>query len=312
MSKLDTFTSTGSKILNHPAAILQFKMGYGTPISLQVGPTSRCNLKCTFCSNVNRKSHEDLDIRELSVLMYELRELGLKTIEWTGGGDPTCYEYINEAIDIASHLKLEQGMITNGILLTKNLQWMSLQRLKWLRISMNCLDYVDHVDIPSVKGTLGFSYVWNEKTNDKVLSRLREHVQMNDPAYVRIVPNCQATYEEQEENNRVLSEKVMRMGSPYFYQAKSFSRPRRCWWCYWKPFLLHDGWVYPCSSVVLHTSSDKYFHEKFRWVHMDDLVTTYRRKLQPFDSQYCDHCVFRVQNDLCEEIIQPGEMCNFI
>jgi hypothetical protein len=45
---------------------------------------------------------------------------------------------------------------------------------------------------------------------------------------------------------------------------------------------------------------------------MDDLVATYRKKIHHFDSSNCDHCVFRVQNDLCEEILTPGEMCNFI
>jgi MoaA/NifB/PqqE/SkfB family radical SAM enzyme len=312
MNKLNTYTSTGMKLLSHPSAITQFKMGYGTPISLQVGPTSRCNLKCSFCSNVNRKSHEDLDIRELAVLMYELRDLGLRTVEWTGGGDPTCYEYINEAIDIANHLHLEQGMITNGLLLHKNLHWRSLQSLKWLRVSMNCLDYVDDVVIPNIQGTLGFSYVWNDRTGGHVLARLNEQVWKHKPEYVRIVPNCQATQEEQEENNRVLSYKVANMGDPYFYQEKTFSRPKRCWWCYWKPFLLHDGYVYPCSSVVLNDDSDRSFHEKYRWVHMDDLVALYKKKAEAFDSQYCDHCVFRIQNDLCEAIIEPGEMCNFI
>lgn len=312
MNKLDTYTSTGIKLLSHPAECSKFKMGYGTPISIQIAPTSRCNLKCTFCSNANRKRHEDLDIKELAILLYEFRNLGAKTVEWTGGGDPTCYEHINEAIDVANHLNFEQGFITNGVLLTENMQWPTLQHLKWLRISMNCLDYIDHLEIPRISGTLGFSYVWNEKTTLTVLSRLEEHVGKYRPKYVRFVPNCQATSEEQEENNRILSGVVADLGDPYIYQVKTFSRPKRCWWCYWKPFLLHDGWIYPCSSVVLNTTSDKTFHEKFRWVHKDNIVETFLKKMEAFDSQHCDHCVFRPQNDACEEIIEPGEMSNFI
>ena len=312
MNKLNTFTSTGMKMINHPSAIKQFKMGYGTPISLQVGPTSRCNLNCSFCSNVNRSKHEDLKIRELSLLLYELKQIGLKTVEWTGGGDPTCYEDINSAIDIAYGLKLEQGFITNGLLLNERLHWTSLQRLKWLRVSLNCLDYADHVELPSIRGTLGFSYVWNEKTNQKTIARIKEHVWKYNPKYVRIVPNCQSTHEEQEENNRVLGELVGKMDAPFFYQAKSFEKPNNCWWCYWKPFLLQDGYVYPCSSVVLNTSSDKSFHSKFRWVHMDKLMETYREKAHPFNPEHCDHCVFKVQNDMCEELITPGDMVNFI
>ena len=312
MSKLNTYTSTGSKLLNHPEAVMMFKMGYGTPVSMQVGPTSRCNLKCSFCSNVNRKNHEDLDIRELAALLHELKSVGMKTVEWTGGGDPTCYAYINQAIEIVEHLKLDQGMITNGLLLAERVNWAPLTHLKWIRISMNCLDYEDHVDIPMFNGTLGFSYVWNERTDNRVLARLKEHVWQYKPKYVRIVPNCQATYEEQEENNRKLSELVGKMDEPFFYQTKSFQRPERCLWCYWKPFLLHDGWVYPCSSVVLNSSSDRSFNSKFRWVYMDKLIEKYKKKVHEFNSEHCDHCVFYEQNKLCESILDPGEMKDFI
>ena len=309
---IDIYTSTGVKLIHHPHALTMWKMGYGTPISLQAGPTSRCNLNCVFCSNANREKHEDLDIRDIGLLLYQLRGIGLRTVEWTGGGDPTMYEHINEAISLASHLRLEQGMITNGILLTKNMRWDSLKSLKWLRVSMNSLDYVDSVTIPLFHGTLGFSYCWNEKTDEEVLGRIADHVRIYNPKYVRIVPDCQATYEEQEENNAKLSLVVRKMGHPYFYQAKHFSRPENCWWCYWKPFLLHDGWVYPCSSVVLNTTSERTFHKNFRWVKMDSLVEHYKRKVSPFDPINCDHCVFRPQNDLCSELRNPNEMCNFV
>jgi MoaA/NifB/PqqE/SkfB family radical SAM enzyme len=312
MSKLNTFTSTGSKLLNHPEAVALFKMGYGSPVSLQIAPTSRCNLKCSFCSNVNRKNHEDLDVRELAVLLYELKSIGLKTVEWTGGGDPTCYADINSAIEIASFLGLEQGFITNGLLLTTKIDWLSLKRLKWLRVSMNCLDYENEVNIPMLDGTLGFSYVWNERTNQRILANLKDHVFKYKPKYVRIVPNCQATMEEQEENNKQLSKIVGGMGDPYFYQKKTFSKPKRCLWCYWKPFLLHDGWVYPCSSVVLNENSDRSFHEKYRWVQMENLIDLYKQKIKGFRSQDCDHCVFHSQNDICESILVPEEMADFI
>ena len=70
---------------------------------------------------------------------------------------------------------------------------------------MNCLDYVNEIDLPEIKGVLGFSYVINEKTNADVLSRLDEHVKKYKPAYIRVVPNCRATNEEQEVNNRKYS-----------------------------------------------------------------------------------------------------------
>lgn len=306
------FTSTGIKLLSHPQQVAKF-MEYklASPISIQIAPTSRCNLNCCFCSNTNREKHEDLGLDQIQNLLQDLSVFNLRAVEWTGGGDPTMYHSINEAIEIASDLSLDQGLITNGLELSR-LSERNLSRLAWLRISMNCLDYVEEIKIPKIKGTLGFSYVWNEKTTGDVLKRFHEHTAKYKPAYVRIVPNCQATDEEQDRNNKVLAGIVGSWGHPYFYQAKRFSKPKRCWWGYFKPFILHDSWCYPCSSVVLNLNADRKFHEKYRWVRMEDLRIIYYRKAVPMSSDNCDHCVFRTQNDIVDGLVNPNGMENFI
>jgi len=313
METLETYTSTGIKLLHHPDVVSYYK---GTkkaiPVSLQIAPTSRCNLNCVFCSNANRNSHEDLDMSPLVKVMLELKGRGMKTVEWTGGGDPTLWENINEGICYADGLGLEQGFISNGILVNDKLTRQVLDKLKWIRISMNCLDYVDSVDVPKIRGTVGFSYVWNERTDEDIIQRLTYHTRKYKPRYVRIVPNCQASHEEQERNNLVLGERVGEWGFPYFYQAKNFSAPRHCYWAYFKPFILHDGWVYPCSSVVLNTTSEKTFHDKFRWVKMENLPYVYDERVSPIIVSHCDHCVFKPQNDLIAELSAPNDMINFI
>jgi len=305
------YTSTGMKLIHHPEVVNKIKEGFGVPISLQVGPTSRCNLNCSFCSNSKRKTHEDLDEELLACTVKELRYLGLKTVEWTGGGDPTMYAYINFIISYCHKLGLEQGMITNGILLRQKVAQENLDRLSWLRVSMNCLDYFSHVDIPPIKGTLGFSYVMNEKTDDFVLDRLQNMIDKYNPKYVRIVPNCLATKEVQEKNNELWGKVVSEWGKPYFFQEKVFDTPKECYWCYFKPFILHDGYVYPCSSVVLNSGSEGKFHEKYRFSTVKDLKALYRNTMEPYPTKNCDHCVFKEQNDLVYSILNP-EMENFV
>ena len=309
----NTYTSTGMKLLRHPDVIKKFKeTGIATPVSLQIAPTSRCNLKCVFCSNVNRDQNEDLNINLLYDLITELLPKGLKTIEWSGGGDPTLYPYINDVIEwVAGWGCIKQGFITNGVALRSHVTQENLDRLTWIRISMNCLDYMSGINIPEIKGTLGFSYVINEKTNNLTLQGLYNHVKKYNPKYVRIVPNCQSTAEEQERNNEEYGRMIERWGPPYFYQAKHFSKPERCWWGYFKPFVLHDGWTYPCSSVVLNDDSDRKFHEKYRWCEADKLHLAYENHAVPLITD-CSHCVFRPQNDSVEEIICKDEMGDFV
>ena len=309
---INTFTSTGMKLIHHPGVIRNLFHGRASPISLQVAPTSRCNLKCVFCSNANRTKHEDIDYEKLIFLLEDLKSLGLKSVEWTGGGDATVYAMINEVIQIARMKGLEQGMITNGVQLREKLRLHTLKALRWMRISVNALEYVPKLDIPDLpNGTLGFSYVKNEKTTPVVMERIHEHVLKYRPAYVRIVTNCLATDEEQVENNKIYAAQVADYGKPYFYQPKSFERSQNCYWCYIKPFLLHDNYVYPCSSVVLNAGADGRFHEKFRWTRIYTLVEKYQEKVSSFPPDNCNHCVFKSQNDLVDMILNP-KMENFV
>jgi MoaA/NifB/PqqE/SkfB family radical SAM enzyme len=307
---IETYTSTGLKILRHLDYLQSFQnTGIVKPISLQIAPTSRCNLNCCFCSNVNRQKHEDLSIEDLLKFMYSMEMAGAKTVEWTGGGDPTQYEHIKDAIYHCSMLGLSQVMITNGIDLVKIGNFIHF--LDWIRISLNSLEYVDDIEIPPFKGTLGFSYVWNEKTTPKILNRLNDYVNKYHPTYVRIVPNCQISAQELEETNLILSGIVENFGKPYFYQSKRFSKPDRCWWGHFKPFLLHDGYIYPCSSVVLNNTAKRSFHKKFRWMSMEEFIESREFPALPYDCADCTCCVFGEQNNLIEALINQ-EMEEFI
>jgi len=313
MNKLQTFTSTGSKLLNHPLVVQKLKLThFAIPISIQVAPESRCNLNCSFCSNTRRNKHETLDIDELTHFLLRMRNIGAKTVEITGGGDPTQYYKINNLITHCHSIMYKVGMITNGVQLRDKVTQHNLDKLAWLRISMNCLDYVGEVDLPRIQGTMGFSYVMNEKTDENVLNRLQEHVLQYKPAYVRIVPNCQSTYDEQEENNKKYSKIISEWGHPYFYQPKTFEQPKKCYWGYFKPFILHDGYVYYCSSIVLNDSAERKFHEKFRWCKMEDLPEKYKSQVIPMIPSSCTHCVFSQQNNIVGGLLNPNGMEDFV
>ncbi len=313
MNKENIYTSTGSKLIYHPGVVDMLKTtGMATPMSLQVAPTSRCNLNCCFCSNRNREKHEDIDLALLTNTIKTLCNYGLKTVEWTGGGDPTMYGDINRIMSVCNEWGLEQGMITNGIPLKENISPAMRDALKWVRISMNGLDYHKDIDLPDIKGTLGFSYCINKMTDLNTWRWLQEYVDKYKPAYVRIVPDCQATDEEQNKNNAQFSRDIAQLGEPYFYQAKVFKKPDRCWWGYFKPFLLHDEYVYPCSSVVLNEDSEETFHVKYRWVHVSELEKKYEERIASIPNATCNHCVFNKQNTEVDSIINPSGMENFI
>jgi len=259
---------------------------------------------------------EDLSFEEVTRLLIGLRSIGAKTVEFTGGGDPTMYHAINESIKFSKELGYEIGMISNGVAIHSHITDESLSYLKWLRVSSNALDFVDSLDL-NIKdrgftGTFGFSFVWDKTPNSNTIKKLFDHVEKYDPKYVRVVTNCLATNEEQIENNAKISKVVEGWGKPFFYQPKNFIKHNRCWWCYVKPFILHDGWVYPCSSVVLNSGSEGKFNSQFRWVRIEDLINKYNEDLTPFPTNNCDHCVFYSNNRIMDSVVTYNEMENFV
>lgn len=176
---LDTsFTSTGAKLFAHQEAMQALRDGKGRPISCWVAPTDVCNAKCSFCS-VGERVGDVLRFSQIKEFLDQLAPLGLKSVTFSGGGNPLIYKCketgygINELIEYAHDtLGLEVAMITNGMPLVeyrevvgwfnpsfpkdgvtfsgeetrvrkswRNLNPENLDKLTWCRISMAGLDH---------------------------------------------------------------------------------------------------------------------------------------------------------------------------
>lgn len=200
--ELDTsFTSTGAKLFHHQETMQALRDGKGMPISCWIAPTDVCSHRCSFCS-VGERPGDVLTWTQIKTFLDQLRELGLKSVTFSGGGNPLLYrcketgktlaDLVNYAHDI---LELEVALITNGLPLKFWYQdasdkWVSeaesevgyiqvrkswkgfppdvLDKLTWCRISMAGLDHnhkeqcVYVPDFDPDKTALGFSWVMSD------------------------------------------------------------------------------------------------------------------------------------------------------
>lgn len=315
MSKLHQFTSTGNKLLRHGDVLSDWNMGMPTPTSLQVALTERCTLKCEFCSVVNREKTQEIPYEDLLRATKQFIDLGIKTVEITGGGDPLLYPKLNEYLSYLFTHDIKVGIITNGIGINKKIHPEIMVKISWIRISSNVLDYRDEIDIPeNFIGTLGFSYCWTEGlSTEEQLLKIKDIALKNDVKYIRMVPNCLSTKEELQKQHDFLIPLVEKVGEPFFYQQKEFGTPDNCYWGYLKPFLYCDGYVYPCSSTVLNANADKQFNPAYRWYHWKDITKTYETKItSAVDTKVCTHCVFCDQNDILDYALNEQPHENFI
>ncbi|MBC8460842.1 MAG: radical SAM protein [Deltaproteobacteria bacterium] len=292
------FTSTSIKLLKQYERFEEWERGILRPISLQLAPTDRCNLACDFCSVKNRDGDE-LGFFEMRPAIVTLKAKGLKTVELTGGGDPTMYEDIEDLICFIHGQELEIGFITNGIRLSEISQ-RCLDMLTWIRISMNCLDYVDDIDMPPIAEatTLGFSYVVNDKMTEDTVTKILKKMDEVNVEYLRLVPNCLS-----EKDIKASEEMVMEFGlfdnPKVFYQKKKRQVPHHCRIGYLKPFLNADGYFYHCSANPL---IDRKFHPDFRMGRIDEIDKIWTQPYAAFDTKSCQEgkCFFKEHNDFLD------------
>lgn len=298
MSLEKKFTSTPVKLLHNLDRLKEIKGKKFRPVSIQLAPTDKCCLSCIFCSVKNREMNE-LKFEDACQAVLDLVELGAKSVEITGGGDPTLYPKINDLIVFCKHLGLRVGLITNGVKLKEKVNVEVLGLLDWLRISLNCLDYVQDISIPELSGstTLGFSYVWNELTSKETLRKVQKYALDYGVDYVRVVPDCRnigLIKKYEVEIKRYVKENPV-----FFFQTKDVSAPRRCWMGWLKPFVNSDGFVYHCSANPL---IDLKFSEKHRICDINGIKKAWS-KVKPFNSKFCGECFFREHNELVEDLL---------
>ena len=295
------------KLLNHLDRLLLIqKEGIFKPITVEIAPTNKCNLNCVMCSVKNRDQSQFVPLEDLKIAIDDLSRLGLKSVELTGGGDATLYPYVNELIQYIYDKGIAIGMITNGILLKDKIAEENLDKLNWLRISMNCLDYVDDIDIPQIKGTLGASYIWNDLSTKKQLERIAKYVKRYNFSYCRIAPDCLSA-EKIEEANKYVPKLVSDYDS-FFYHAKTYKKPMMCWWGYLKPFLNADGYIYRCSANPL---IERKFHSDFRMGHISKISEIWESP-KTFYTDKCGLCLFGSQNELIQQILTKVPHEDFI
>ena len=101
------------------------------PVNVEIDLSNRCSLGCEWChfaythtrgplagkrdKPTDAVSGGDLMDTELAfAILEQLHENGVKSVTWTGGGEPTLHPEFDTIMGWADALKLEQGLYTHG------------------------------------------------------------------------------------------------------------------------------------------------------------------------------------------------------
>jgi len=306
MDLIEEFTSTGAKLLTYPIEMYRLQNDKKPqPMNLQICPTNKCNIDCSFCSVGKRDKNLELNVFDILKLVDDLIKHGsLKAVELTGGGEPTVYPYINELIAELHKRKLSIGLITNGYETAKLINTESQRMLTWVRISANTLEKYNKLSIPHHVRTIGFSYVLTTTDYEswQFLKKLYELSKKVKASYIRVVVNC---LKKDYVGTALITE--IKNNPLMFFQDKTPKKPKECYFGYIKPFLYPNEYVYPCNALSLAPKADRDFPEKLAMFHMNDVGSWLEKDISKgciyTDNEFCNSCRFHKQNELLGLII---------
>tara|TARA_R110000765_G_scaffold106917_4_gene197622 strand:+ start:672 stop:1901 length:1230 start_codon:yes stop_codon:yes gene_type:complete len=156
LEKINDYIDSGTSIFNPQAKVIanidnviQFLETKNTPpVLVEVDPSNACNHGCYFCisSYIHLPESKDLETFDRSIMpknilmsmCEDLVDLGVKAVNWTGGGEPTLNPNLKYAIQYMGKNNIPMGMFTNGALLDRfDLFDTLVDNMTWVRFSVD-------------------------------------------------------------------------------------------------------------------------------------------------------------------------------
>jgi MoaA/NifB/PqqE/SkfB family radical SAM enzyme len=133
------------KIIHHLDKLQDLKRSVQpNPVQVHLIPSNRCNQNCTFCAyrmpeSLSSQNFNPIDIiptEKLLEIIDSCNRLGIKAIQYTGGGEPLIHPGIKEAFKKTLSYGMEIGLVSNGQALDDELIEV-LADVSWVRFSID-------------------------------------------------------------------------------------------------------------------------------------------------------------------------------
>ena len=139
------------------------------PAQVQLILSDTCNQSCAFCSyrmetgfsseqfvvmesdgtrNINPK--RSISTKKALEILDDCASIGVKAIQFTGGGEPTVHSDHLLLFEYAQNLGLETALVTNGILFRPGWEQV-LPKMKWVRVSIDAGSPEEYARVRRVK-----------------------------------------------------------------------------------------------------------------------------------------------------------------
>ena len=133
------------KIVHHIDKLQELKDKHQTvPLQIHIVPSNVCNQRCSFCayrmkdfpSNERFVEKDILSYEKIREILLSAADMGVKAIQFTGGGEPLVHPHILDIFKDTLSNNLDLALVSNGQALTTEICEI-LGEAKWVRISID-------------------------------------------------------------------------------------------------------------------------------------------------------------------------------
>jgi len=118
------------------------------PIQIRIKPTNVCNHNCWYCAyrKENLQLGKDMVINDhipkekMLEIVEDIIEMQVKSVTFSGGGDPFCYPYFLDTVKKLSTSSVKFAALTNGARLRGEIAEIFAHHATWLRVSIDGWD----------------------------------------------------------------------------------------------------------------------------------------------------------------------------
>jgi len=309
-------TSNNAKLYKHFDKLGLLQFGIVSPILVHMAPTHKCQMNCVFCCFKNRKGKSlDISLEAFKQGMAQFYSLGTRAVEFTGGGEPTLWPYINEAIIWLKQMGFSIGINTNAVDSHLVKHW---DLFTWVRVSLNVLDYHDSINIGPIKAAGAYfsgCYIWNDLSTPETLERVAQLANKEKLAS-RIAPDCIVKLDEIDTAVGVIREalKVITPSDYMFlsdFNVDTFRHSQKCFIHLIKPFFYTDGYIYPCPSLELAVENEAQLPVDFKLCRYDEVSDFYRNRALDINDKPCSYCKYAKQQVVLDDTLTKTEFNEF-
>lgn len=129
------------------------------PIHIRIKPTNVCNHNCWYCAykvdhlqlGQDMVERDFIPLDKMMEIIDDCKDMGVKAITFSGGGEPFTYRYFKETIKKLIENKLPFASLTNGSKLNGEIAELFAYNATWLRISIDGYDDESYAKARDVK-----------------------------------------------------------------------------------------------------------------------------------------------------------------